>query len=123
MDNYFGNEPKKTNSFYFALGALALFSLMGLGIDGDEFLQRDLLHIPQWYFYMIFLVDALCLLSILGIAFFKKFAIFSFPLFVLLHFYMHQFYLETFLYTDVTNIFLFIGVGLLVIIPKWKYFK
>ena len=123
MDNYFDGESKKTTSFYFALGALALFTLMGVGIDGDEFLQRHLLNIPQWYFYTVFLVDVLSLLSIFGIAFFKKFAIFTFPLFVLLHFYMHQFYLETFLYTDVTNLFLYIGAGLLVIIPKWKFFK
>lgn len=123
MDNYFDNEPKKTTSFYVALAALALFTLMGLGIDGDEFLQRDLLHIPIWYFYLIFLVDALAILSILGISFFRKVAVFSFPLFVLLHFYLHQFYLETFLYTDVTNLFLFVGVGLLMIIPKWKFFK
>jgi hypothetical protein len=123
MDNYFDDEPQKTTSFYVALGALALFTLMGLGIDGDEFLQRKLLNIPNWYFYVIFFVDVLSLLSILGIAFFRKFAIFSFPLFVLLHFYMHQFYLETFLYTDVMNLFLYIGVGLLMIIPKWKYFK
>ncbi|SFH97099.1 hypothetical protein [Halpernia frigidisoli] len=123
MDNYFDNEPKKTTPFYLALGALALFTLMGLGIDGDEFLQRDTLQIPIWYFFMIFFVDAMSLLSILGIAFFRKFAVISFPVFVLMHFYLHQFYLETFLYTDVTNIFLYVGVGLLVIIPKWKYFE
>jgi hypothetical protein len=123
MDNYFDNEPKKTTSFYVALGALALFTLMGLGIDGDEFLQRNLLQIPSWYFYFIFLVDALAIFSILGISFFRKIAIYLFPFFVALHFYLHQFYLETFLYTDVTNLFLYIAVGLLVIIPKWKYFK
>ena len=123
MDNYFDNEPQKTTSFYVALGSLALFTLMGLGIDGDEFLQRDLLNIPIWYFFMIFLVDAFSLLSILGIAYFKKFAVYAFPVFVLLHFYMHQFYLDTFLYTDVTNLFLYIGVGLLMIIPKWRFFK
>lgn len=123
MDNYFDNEPQKTLSFYLALGALALFTLMGLGMDGDEFLQHKLLNIPIWYFYIIFTVDFFSLLSIIGIAFFRKLAVYMFPVFVILHFYLHQFYLSTFLYTDVSNIFLFIGVGLLMIIPKWKFFK
>lgn len=122
-DNYFQDEPKITTTFYVAIGALALFTLMGLGLDGDEFLQRESLNIPDWYFFVVFSVDILALLSLLGIAFFRKFAIFTFPVFVLLHFYIHQFYLSTFLYTDVTNMFLFITLGLFTIIPKWKYFK
>lgn len=122
-DNYFQDEPKITTTFYVAIGALALFTLMGLGLDGDEFLQRESLNIPDWYFFVVFSVDILALLSLLGFAFFRKFAIFTFPVFVLLHFYIHQFYLSTFLYTDVTNMFLFITLGLFTIIPKWKYFK
>lgn len=122
-ESYFENEPKKTAAFYIALGGLALFTLMSLGVDGDEFLQRKIIHIPDWYFYIVFGIDFLALLSLVGIAFFKKLAIFAFPVFILLHFYLHQFYLSTFLYTDVTNIFLFIGAGLFTIIPKWKYFK
>lgn len=121
--NYFENEPKKSSGFYLSIGALALFTLMGLGIDGDEFLQRETLNIPDWYFYIIFLIDILAFLSLIGIAMFRKVAVFSFPIFVILHFFMHQFYLSTFLYTDVTNMFLFVGVGLLMFIPKWKYFK
>ncbi|WP_417429449.1 hypothetical protein [Halpernia sp.] len=123
MDNYFDKEPKKTLSFYLALASLALFTLMGIGMDGDEFLQHNLLNIPIWYFYLIFTVDFFSLLSLVGIAFFRKLAVYFFPVFVVLHFYLHQFYLSTFLYTDVSNIFLFIGIGLLMIIPKWKYFK
>ena len=64
MDSYFDNEPKKTTAFFVSLGAIALFTLMGLGIDGDEFLQRNLLGIPIWYFYLIFLIDTLYLLSV-----------------------------------------------------------
>ena len=121
--NYFGDEPKKSTGFYLSLAALALFTLMGIGIDGDEFLQRKVLNIPEWYFYIIFAVDFMAILSLVGIAFFRKIAIVAFPTFIVLHFFLHQFYLSTFLYTDVTNIFLFVGVGLLMIIPKWKYFK
>ena len=121
--NYFENEPKRSTGFYLSIAALALFTLMGTGIDGDEFLQRKLLNIPSWYFYVIFLVDALAFLSLIAIAFFRKIAVYTFPLLIVLHFFLHQFYLSTFLYTDVTNLFLFVGVGLLMIIPKWHFFK
>lgn len=122
-ESYFQNEKKRTTTFYVALGSLALFTLMSVGLDGDEFLQRKTINIPDWYFYLIFSIDFLALLSILVIAFFKKVGIFTFPVLILLHFYLHQYYLSTFLYTDVTSIFLFIGFGLFTIIPKWKYFK
>ena len=121
--NYFKDEPKKSTGFYLSIAALALFTLIGIGIDGDEFLQRKLLKIPEGYFYVIFAVDLLAIISLIGIAFFRKIAVFIFPAIIVVHFFMHQFYLSTFLYTDVTNIFLFVGVGLLMIIPKWKYFQ
>lgn len=121
--SYFENEPKKTAGFYISIAALALFTLMGFGIDLDEFTQRQEVNIPDWYFYFVFTIDALAILSLVGIAFFKKFAVFTFPALVIMHFFLHQYFLSTFLYTDVTNLFLFIGFGLLMMIPKWKYFK
>ena len=121
--DYFENEPKYSIGFYIAIAALALFTMMGFGIDFDEFQQRETLNIPDWYFYIIFAVDFLAILSVIGIAFFKKIAIYAFPSFVVLHFFMHQYYLSTFLYTDVTNLFLYVGAGLLMMIPKWHYFK
>ncbi|MDY3548461.1 hypothetical protein PG291_07595 [Riemerella anatipestifer] len=121
--HYFADEPKKTNSFYIAIGILAVFTLMGLGIDIDEFSQHESINIPTWYFYLIFSVDVLALLGLLLITLFRKIGIFMFPLAVVVHFILHQFYLSTFLYTDVTNLFLYVGLGLLMIIPKWSYFK
>ncbi|MDY3502805.1 hypothetical protein PG657_07655 [Riemerella anatipestifer] len=121
--NYFNDEPKKTNSFYIAIGILAIFTLMGLGIDIDEFSQHESINIPTWYFYLIFGVDLLALVGLFLIVSFRKTGIFLFPLAVIAHFILHQFYLSTFLYTDVTNLFLYVGLGLLMIIPKWQYFK
>lgn len=121
--NYFGTEPKKTTSFYVAMAVLALFTLMGIGVDVDEFIQHESIQIPTWYFYLIFAVDALALLGLLLIVLFRKIGVYLFPLAIVLHFIFHQYYLSTFLYTDVTNLFLFVGLGLVMIIPKWQYFK
>lgn len=124
MNNDFSDEsPKKDMGFILSLGALLLFSLMGLGIDTDEFLQRSELHIPQNYFYLIFGIDLLMIVGIVLIFFYRKIGIILFPLAVFAHYLIHNYYLNTFLYTDVTNLFLFISVGLLAFIPKWKFFK
>ena len=124
MDKNFKNEdPKKDMGFILSLGAILLFSLMGIGIDTDEFLQRVELHIPGHYFFLIFGVDLLMILGIVLIFFYRKVGVFLFPLAVLTHYILHSYYLNTFLYTDVTNLFLFISVGLLAFIPKWQFFK
>lgn len=124
MENtYFEDEKKYSKGLYLSMAMLALFTLMGFGIDLDEYNNRTSLQIPDWYFYIIFTVDVLAFLSVVAMTFFKKVAVFTFPLFVILHFFLHQFYLSTFLYTDVTNIFLFVGLGLFMIIPKWKFFN
>lgn len=124
MDENFKNEdPKKDLGFILSLGALLLFSLMGIGIDTDEFLQRTELRIPMDYFLIIFSVDLLMILGIVLIFFYRKVGVFLFPVAVLAHYMMHNYYLNTFLYTDVTNLFLFVSVGLLAFIPKWQFFK
>ena len=121
--SYFDEDPKKGWGFILALASLMLFTIMGLGIDVDEYLQHDFLNIPQWYFYTIFCIDAIMIISIILIFLYKKVGIFLFPAMLVLHFLMHNFYLSTFLYTDVTNLFLFTGFGMLAIIPKWKFFN
>ncbi len=124
MNENFANEsPKKDFGFILSLAALLLFSLMGIGIDGDEFVQHQEMSIPIWYFYLIFSIDFLMIISLFFIYFYRKIGVFLFPVSVVLHFLFHNYYLSTFLYTDVTNLFLYITLGLLAIIPKWKFFK
>ena len=124
MNDEFKNEdPKKDMGFMLSLGALLLFSLMGMGIDTDEFLQRVELHIPTSYFFFIFGIDLMMILGLALIFFYRKAGVFLFPIAVLAHYTAHNYYLSTFLYTDVTNLFLFISVGLLAFIPKWQFFK
>ena len=124
MNKEFANEsPKKDLGFILSLCALLLFTLMGIGIDVDEFLQKQEINIPQWYFILIFSVDALMIIGLILIFFYRKIGIFLFPMAVLSHYLMHNYFLSTFLYTDVTNIFLFISIGLLAFIPKWQFFK
>ncbi len=122
-NNFEGESPNKDFGFVLTLAALMLFSLMGVGIDTDEFSQHLELNIPTGYFYFIFLVDLVMIVSLLFIYFYKKFAVYIFPVALVTHFLAHNIFLSTFLYTDVTNMFLYVGVGLLAIIPKWQFFK
>ncbi|MGZ5274168.1 MAG: hypothetical protein ACXWCA_07625 [Kaistella sp.] len=124
MNEEFSNEsPKKDLGFILSLAALLLFTLMGIGIDADEYLQQNELNIPDFYFILIFFIDLLMVLGLILIFFYRKIGIYLFPAAVVLHFFLHNFYLSTFLYTDVTNLFIFISVGLLAFIPKWQFFK
>ena len=122
-DNFKDESPKKDMGLVLSLAALMLFSLMGVGIDVDEFSQHQEINIPTGYFYFIFLVDLVMVASVIFIFFYRKFAAYTFPAAVVTHFLAHNFFLSTFLYTDVTNMFLYIGLGLLAIIPKWQFFK
>ena len=97
--------------------------MMGIGIDYDEYLQQNDLNIPGFYFILIFLIDLLMIIGLILIFFYRKMGVYLFPAAVVLHFFLHNFYLSTFLYTDVTNLFIFISVGLLAFIPKWQFFK
>ena len=124
MNEEFSNEsPKKDLGFVLSLSALLLFTLMGIGIDSDEYVQQNDLNIPGFYFILIFLIDLLMIIGLILIFFYRKMGVYLFPAAVVLHFFLHNFYLSTFLYTDVTNLFIFISVGLLAFIPKWQFFK
>jgi hypothetical protein len=50
--------------FILAFAALLLFTVMGFGIDLDEYLQHETLNIPAWYSYTIFAIDALMVISL-----------------------------------------------------------
>lgn len=106
-----------------SLAALLVFTIMGAGVDLDQYLQHDLLEIPGWYFYLIFSVDVLLFASLILIYFYRKIGVILFPLLVALHFYFHIYYLDTFLYTDITSLFIYTGIGLVAFIPKWQFFK
>ncbi|MBP7174076.1 MAG: hypothetical protein KBA33_08440 [Cloacibacterium sp.] len=124
MENeIFDKTPPPAKGFYWALGLLMLFSVMSMSIDVAEFLQHQDIRIPLWYFYIIFLVDIFILLGWVGIYFHRKIGVYLFPMAILTHFTLHNYYLSTFLYNDIFILFLFVGIGLLVIIPRWLFFK
>ncbi len=127
MENtYFkGESPKKDWGFVLCLLAMLLFSIFGIGIDIDQYLQAKDgdLEIPVWYFYLIFSIDVLIVLSVVLLYFYRKIGGYLFPVATLAHFISHLYYLDTFLYSDVTALFLYVGIGLLAILPKWQFFK
>lgn len=119
----FKDEPKLDTPFYLVLGVLLLLLINNLNVDYAVVLQKDNLQIPNWYLILLFALDTLAIVSLVGIYFFRKIALYLFSVFVMVHFVIHLNYLSTFLYTDVFILFFFIGIGLFVFIPKWKYFK
>lgn len=124
-DYFKGETAEKGMGFILSLAALLLFAIMGIGVDVDQFLQsqdKDI-EIPQWYFLLIFVVDLLIVVSLVLIYFYRKIGIILFPVATTLHFIFHLYFLDTFLYSDVTSLFLFVGIGLLAFIPKWQFFK
>ena len=122
-NNFEGESPKKDFGFILTLLALLFFSMMGVGIDHDEYTQHLDLNIPTSYFYFIFLVDLVMIISVILIYYYRKMGVYLFPTALVIHFLAHNYFLSTFLYTDVTNMFLYVGVGLLAIIPKCQFFK
>ena len=58
-----------------------------------------------------------------GIYFYRKIGVILFPVAILFHFYLHEFYLSTMLYSDLFTLFSYVALGLLAIIPKWNFFK
>ena len=94
MNEEFSNEsPKKDLGFILSLAALLLFTLMGIGIDSDEYVQQNDLNIPAFYFILIFLIDLLMIIGLILIFFYRKMGVYLFPAAVVLHFFLHNFYL------------------------------
>ena len=122
-DNYFDKNPEKTTFFYVAIFFMVALSFLGIGVDlgGRRIIKKK--NIPVWYFYLIFAVDIIGLLSIVGIYFYRKIGVILFPVAILFHFYLHEFYLSTMLYSDLFTLFSYVALGLLAIIPKWNFFK
>lgn len=122
-NNYFDNSPVKTLSFYVTIVLLVFFWILSVGIDDTEFLQHQEISIPAWFSYVLLSIDALAIVCVILIYMYRKIGVFLYPILIAIHLFMHEFYLSTLLYSDVFNLFIFIGVGLLAIIPKWKFFK
>lgn len=122
-ENYFDSNPDKTLGFYIALAFLMLLSLLSFGIDVTEFLNRNDINIPIWFFYVVFTVDLVLIFSFISIYLYRKVGVYIYPVALITHYFLHEFYLSTMLYSDLFNLFCFIGLGLLTIIPKWKFYK
>ena len=114
---------KSNKDYYLFFGIILLVFLLSINTDLAEYSLHQKINIPSTFFYITFGVDALVIVSWLLIMLFKKIGIVLFPIFVFSHFALHQYYLSTFLYSDITVIFLYVGLGLLAVIPRWKLLK
>lgn len=124
MDNsYFDKNPQKTSGFYAAIIIMLLFLLFSLGIDLTEYDLHQEVNIPFWFSYLVLGIDFFMFISIIALFFYKKIGVYAYPALGLIHFFLHEFYLSTLLYADLFNLFVFVGLGLMAIIPKWRFFK
>ena len=122
-ESFFDKSPAKTASFYAAIVILSILSFLSIGVDIIEYKQHKDINIPIDFSYLILGIDAIIVLSIVAIFFYRKFGVFLYPVLVFVHLFLHEYFLSTLLYADLFNLFAFIGLGLLAIIPKWKFFK
>lgn len=121
--NSSSNSLQRGSFFWITLVVLFLFSMMMMGVDLDQMLQREEIHIPQWYFYIIFSVNAVMIAALVLLFFFKRLGLIVFPISVLLHFSFHIYFLGTFLYTDLMTLFMYFALGLLYFVPIWDKMK
>ncbi|WP_374442611.1 hypothetical protein [Epilithonimonas sp.] len=121
--NSVSEKFRKNRSFYIIFGLVILVFLLSVNTDLAEFSQHRELRIPSGFFYYTLGVDVLVIISWLLILFCRKAGVILFPVFIMLHFALHNYYLSTYLYSDITVLFLFIGLGLLEVIPRWNDMK
>lgn len=116
-------KKNRSISFYIALALLSVLFILSLNTDLQHFSQRLDTGVPNWLLAVLFSIDAATLVSILLIYFYKKIGVIALPILVLAHFLLHSFYLSTVLFSDMNLLFMFVGAGLLVIIPRWAQFR
>lgn len=113
----------KNKDHYIIFGLIILVYLLSINTDLAEFSQHRLINIPSGFFYYTLGLDVLVILSWLLILFYRKIGVILFPIFVMVHFSLHNYFLSTYLYSDITVLFLYIGLGLFAIIPRWYSMK
>jgi|SRR6218665_569162 len=114
---------KENKDHYIIFGLIMLVYLLSINTDLAEFSQHRLINIPSGFFYYTLGLDVLVVLSWLLILFYRKIGVILFPIFVMGHFSLHNYFLSTYLYSDITVLFLYIGLGLFAIIPRWNSMK
>jgi hypothetical protein len=124
MENqYFDQSEKKTISFYFALVLTFILFLLMLNTDLAHYSQHENTRVPFWFVNLLIGLDIVIVLSLVFIYFYKKIGVFLFPISVFIHHLLYEFYLSTTLLAGLHLLFVFLTAGLLVIIPRWKFFK
>ena len=114
---------KNNKDHYLFFGLIILVYLLSINTDYAEYSLHQKINIPGNFFYYTFGIDILVVISWILILLFRKAGVILFPIFVAMHFGLHNYFLSTFLYSDITVLFLYIGLGLLSIIPRWNVLR
>ncbi|HBR10999.1 hypothetical protein SAMN05660493_02279 [Epilithonimonas bovis DSM 19482] len=114
---------KNNKDFYIIFALILLLFCLSINTDLAEFSQHRDIRIPANFFYYTLGVDVLVLISWVLLIFYKKAGVILFPLLVFIHFGLHNYFLSTYLYSDITVLFMYIGLGLFALIPRWNVLK
>lgn len=114
---------KNNKDYYIIFGLILVLFCLSINTDLAEYSQHRDIRIPANFFYYTLGVDVLILISWFLLIFFRKIGVILFPLFVFIHFGLHNYFLSTYLYSDITVLFAFIGLGLFAVIPRWNNLK
>ncbi len=122
-EEYFADIEPRSTTFKIVIWLLALFNFLPLysaikGLEGKFMPGTN----PSFFYLIIFLI-AMGLVSLWGIYHFKKWAVFTFIGAAVLQYLAYLVLYGVEFFDMIFLFFLFIGFGLLEIIPRWKYFK
>ena len=79
------NMSQNVEPFYLILGVLLLLLINNLNVDYMTVGMKEKMQIPQWYITLLFSLDALAILSLVGIYLFRKIAVYLFPVLIMIH--------------------------------------
>jgi ABC-type xylose transport system permease subunit len=124
MENqYFETVTKRSKSFYFAIILTFVLFLLMLNTDLAQYSQHLDTKVPTWFVQLLLVIDVAILGCLALVYFYRKIGVYLFPVLVLLHHLLYEFYLSTTLLAGLHLLFVFLTAGLLVIIPRWKSYK
>lgn len=120
---YFKNITKKSTSLVIAIVLMFILLVFSVNLDIIEWKQQKEIGIPHWFFWIIFSVDALIVISLVLLALYRKIGAIGTPILAFAHFLMNVYFLSAFIYSDLFFLFVFFCAGLFSIVPRWKFFK
>jgi len=122
--DYFKISKDEIHSTGFKIGVFVLFLLACIPVFMSYLGMKEIFfkNAPEWILIVYFCLGIFTVFASIGIYFLKKFAVYlyAFMVFALYILFLLAYNIE--LQDTIFTLFIFIGFGLLLIIPRWKFF-